>query len=185
MAFAHLSYSNLPNVEVNERDDIITPEVMREGVWNLEAYVEEISSSNAVDAPINVDKVYASVLKLWNVVQSRPGMSKAQVSRIKDLYDPVINSLNARGPETELEGAPQPRTLRASYVPGFPVVSIYLRTKFLSSISSIRSERTGNTPTTSQESTSTSPKRSRLLIPRLFKDKHALSIGVGKGLNKR
>jgi hypothetical protein len=64
----------------NQREgDIITTEAMREGVRKLEAYVEEISSNNAVNGPINVDKVHASVPKLWNVVQSQPGISEEQV----------------------------------------------------------------------------------------------------------
>jgi fatty acid synthase subunit alpha len=111
---------------VNENGDIITTEVIREGVRKLKAYVGEIYRSNAANAPINVDKVHASVLKLWNVVQSQPGISEEQVSRIKDLYDSVINSLNSQGPETKLKAAPQPRTRRASsqflrpQVPGCP-----------------------------------------------------------------
>ena len=89
-------------------------EVFREGTRKLETYVKEMSSSNAVSTLINVDKVHTSVLRLWNVVQSQLGISDGQVSRIKDLYESVINSLNTKGPETKPKATPQPRTCRAS-----------------------------------------------------------------------
>jgi fatty acid synthase subunit alpha len=47
-----VTFPTAPNVEINEKGDIIVTEVVREGVRKLEAYVEEMSSSNAVNAPI-------------------------------------------------------------------------------------------------------------------------------------
>ena len=91
-----VTFPTAPNVEISENGDIVVTKVLREGVRKLEAYVEKMSSSDAVNTLINVDKVHASVLKLWNVVQSQPGISEEQVSRIKDLYDSVINSLRGR-----------------------------------------------------------------------------------------
>ena len=91
-----VTFPTAPNVKISENGDIVVTEVLREGVRKLEAYVEKMSSSDAVNTPINVDKVHASVLKLWNVVQSQPGISEEQVSRIKDLYDSIINSLRGR-----------------------------------------------------------------------------------------
>jgi len=77
-------------------------------------YVEEMSNRNAVNAPINVGKVHAGVLEPWNVIQSRPGISEVQVSRIKGLYNSVINFLSTKGPEIKVKVVPQPRTRRAS-----------------------------------------------------------------------
>ena len=127
-------------------------EVVRDSVRKFGAYVEEMSSSDVVNAPINVDKVHASVLKLWNVVQSQPGISEEQVSPIKDLHDSVINSLRNKGPETEpLKMAPQPRTRRASHSScalRLPADPLFPRTRFLCSISNVRSEQAGSTATT-------------------------------------
>ena len=158
-------------------------EAVREGVRKLEAYVEEMSSSEAVNAPVDVDKVHAGVLKLWNAVQSQPGISEEQVSRIKDLHDSVINSLNTKGPETKLKAAPQPRARRASsqflrpHAPGGPSVSedkiplLHLKRKVGTSWE-YSSNLTGvyldvlNEIATSGTS---------------FKDKNAQPTGVGKG----
>ena len=156
-----VTFPTAPNVEISKNGDIILTEVVREGVRKLEAYAEEMSSTNAVDALMNVDKVHASVLKLWNVVQSQPGITEEQVSRIKDLYDSAINSLNTKGPETKLMAAPRPRTRRAS--------SQFLRPRVPggASISNARSERAGSTATTLQEFTSTSSTRLQPRVPRL------------------
>ena len=158
-------------------------EVFREGVRKLEAYVEEMSSSNAVNAPINVDKVHTSVLKLWNVVQSQPGISEEQVSRIKDLYDSVINSLNTKGPETKPKAAPQPRTRRASsqflrpQVPGGPSISedkiplLHLKRRvggnweYSNNLTGVYLDILNEIATSGTS----------------FKDKNALLTGVGKG----
>ena len=183
LIFHPVTFPTAPNVEINEKGDIITTEVVREGVRKLEAYVEEMSSSNAVNAPINVDKVHTSVLKLWNVVQSQPGISEEQVSRIKDLYDSVINSLNTKGPETKLKAAPQPRTRRASsqflrpQVPGGPSISedkiplLHLKRKvgtnweYSSNLTGVYLDILNEIATSGTS----------------FKDKNALLTGVGKG----
>jgi len=116
-------------VEINEKGDIIVTEVVREGVKKPEAYVDEMSSSDAVNAPISADKIHTSVLKLLNVVQSQPGIGEGQVSRIKDLYDSVVNPPSNKGPETKLKAAPQPRACRPSsqflrpHAPGGPSIS--------------------------------------------------------------
>ena len=52
-----------PNVEINEKGDIIMTGVVCEGVRKLEVYIEEMSSRNAVNALINVNKVHTSILK--------------------------------------------------------------------------------------------------------------------------
>ena len=66
-----VTFQTAPHVEINNNGDIIATEVVREGVRKLEAYVEEMSSATAVNAPINVDKVHDSVLKLWNAVKNK------------------------------------------------------------------------------------------------------------------
>lgn len=181
--YRDVTFPTAPNVEINEKGDIITTEVFREGVRKLEAYVEEMSSSNAVNTPINVDKVHTTVLKLWNVVQSQPGISEEQVSRIKDLYDSVINSLNTKGPETKLKAAPQPRARRASsqflrpQVPGGPSISedkiplLHLKRKvgtnweYSSNLTGVYLDILNEIATSGTS----------------FKDKNALLTGVGKG----
>ena len=178
-----VTFPTAPSVEINDKGDIITTEIFREGVRKLEAYVEEISSSGAVSAPINVDKVQAGVLKLWNVVQSQPGISEEQVSRIKDLYDSVINSLNAKGPETKLKTAPQPRARHASsqflrpQVPGGPSISedkiplLHLKRKvgtnweYSNNLTGVYLDIFNEIATSGTS----------------FKDKNALLTGVGKG----
>ena len=178
-----VTFPTAPKVEINEKGDIIVTEVVREGVRKLEAYVEEMSSSNAVNTSINVDKVHASVLKLWNVVQSQPGISEEQVSRIKDLYNSVINSLSTKGPETKLKAAPQPRTRRASsqflrpQVLGGPSISedkiplLHLKRKvgtnweYSSNLTGVYLDILNEIATSGTS----------------FKDKNALLTGVGKG----
>ena len=178
-----VTFPTAPKVEINEKGDIIITEVVREGVRKLEAYVEEMSRSDAVNAPIDVDKVHASVLKLWNVVQSQPGISEEQVSRIKDLYDSVINSLSTKGPETKLKGTPQPRTRRASsqflrpQAPGGPSISedkiplLHLKRKvginweYSSNLTGVYLDILNEIATSGTS----------------FKDKNALLTGVGKG----
>ncbi|KAF9648674.1 fatty acid synthase [Thelephora ganbajun] len=181
--YKDVTFPTAPNVEINEKGDVIVTEVVREGVRKLEAYVEEMSSSNAVNAPINVDKVHASVLKLWNVVQSQPGISEEQVSRIKDLYNSVINSLSTKSPETKLKAAPQPRARRASsqflrpQVPGGPSISedkiplLHLKRKvgtnweYSSNLTGVYLDILNEIATSGTS----------------FKDKNALLTGVGKG----
>jgi fatty acid synthase subunit alpha len=132
---------------------------------------------------MNVDKVHASVLKLWNVVQSQPGISGEQVSRIKDLYDSVINSLNTKGPEVKLKAAPQPRARRASsqflrpQVPGGPSISedkiplLHLKRKigtnweYSNNLTGVYLDILNEIATSGTS----------------FKDKNALLTGVGKG----
>ena len=67
-----VTFPAAPNVEISKNGDIIVTEVVHEGFRKLKAYVKEMSSTSAVNAPMNVDKVHASVLKFWNVVQSQP-----------------------------------------------------------------------------------------------------------------
>jgi len=177
-----VTFPTAPNVEISKNGDIIVTEVVREGVRKLEAYVEEMSSTNAVNAPMTIDKVHASVLKLWNVVQSQPGISEEQVSRIKDLYDSIINSLNTKGPEPKLKAAPQPRTRHAS--------SRFLRPQ----VPGGASISEGRIPLHLKRKVGTSWEYSNNLtgvyldIPNeiatsgtSFKDKNTLLTGVGKG----
>ena len=178
-----VTFPTASSVEISKNGDIILTEVVREGVRKFEAYVEEMSSTNAVDAPMNVDKVHASVLKLWNVVQSQPGISEEQVSRIKDLYGSVINSLNTKGPETKLKAAPRSRTRRASSqflrprVPGGAPTSedriplLHLKRKvgtsweYSNSLTGVYLDVLNEIVTSGTS----------------FKDKNALLTGVGKG----
>ncbi|KAF9641891.1 hypothetical protein BDM02DRAFT_3133490 [Thelephora ganbajun] len=62
-----VAFPTAPNAEINKKGDIIVTEVCGD-IGKVEAYVEEMSSNNALIVPIDVNKVYTGVLKLWNIV---------------------------------------------------------------------------------------------------------------------
>ncbi|KAJ7456863.1 hypothetical protein B0H11DRAFT_2321206 [Mycena galericulata] len=80
-----------PHTEVTSKGEIVYSEVVRENVRKLEAYVEEMASSDTISGAININKVQ-DVLKLWTVVKSQPGISQEQKNRIKALYEGGLTS---------------------------------------------------------------------------------------------
>ena len=54
------------------KGEIIYSEVVRENVRKLEAYVEEMASTdNVVPETINMQEIQDDVLELWNVVKTQ------------------------------------------------------------------------------------------------------------------
>jgi hypothetical protein len=94
-----VTFPTAPHTEVTAKGDIIYSEVVRENIWKLEAYVEEMASSDTVSGSVNTQKVQDGVLKLWMVVRSQPGISTEQKNCIKALYEGVVRSLR-KTPET-------------------------------------------------------------------------------------
>ncbi|VDB99061.1 unnamed protein product [Peniophora sp. CBMAI 1063] len=81
---------------VTAKVEIIYPEVARENVCKLEAYVEEVSNTdNVVTDAINMEKIQEDVLKVWNVFKTQPEISEEQKSKIKDLYASVPRTRRA------------------------------------------------------------------------------------------
>ncbi|KAK0191779.1 hypothetical protein F5146DRAFT_1198324 [Armillaria mellea] len=87
-----------PHTEVNSKGDIVYSEVVRVNVRKLEAYVEEMASSDTVSGAVNIQKIQDNVLKLWTIVKSQPEISEEQKNHIKALYEGVVRSLR-QGPD--------------------------------------------------------------------------------------
>ena len=98
-----------------EKGDIVYPEVGRENVRTLEAYVEEMATGGNVSTPSNIQTIQYDVLKLWNVVKSQLEISESP-KYLKGLYDGVVRSLHKR-PESGLRpGAPRTRRLSSQFL---------------------------------------------------------------------
>ncbi|EIN09976.1 fatty acid synthase [Punctularia strigosozonata HHB-11173 SS5] len=111
--YKDVTFPTAPRTEVTEKGDIVYSEVNRENVRKLEAYVEEMSSGDAVHGNVNINKVHEDVLKLWNVVKSQPEISEEQKNRIKALYEGVVKSLK-KPAEPPRPRPAAPRKRRAS-----------------------------------------------------------------------
>ncbi|VDC05507.1 unnamed protein product, partial [Peniophora sp. CBMAI 1063] len=108
------TFPTAPKTEVTAKGEIIYSEVVHENVRKLEAYVEEMASTdNVVTDAVNMEKIQEDVLKLWNGVKTQPEISEEQKGKIKDLYDSVVRSIKNEPAETHPH-ASQPRTRHVS-----------------------------------------------------------------------
>ncbi|KAL1666812.1 acyl transferase domain-containing protein, partial [Schizophyllum commune] len=110
--YKDVTFPTAPHTEVTAKGDIVYTEVVREGVRKLEAYVEEMASTDPVSGSVNIEKVQDDVAKLWTLVKSQPGISEEQKKRIKALYEGVVRSLR-KGPDSPRPRV-TPRTRRSS-----------------------------------------------------------------------
>ncbi|KAA1467738.1 fatty acid synthase [Dentipellis sp. KUC8613] len=111
--YKDVTFPTAPHTEVNEKGEIIYSEVVRENVRKLEAYVEEMATSDTISGTVNIQKIQDDVLKLWNVVKTQPEISDEQKNRIKALYEGVVRSLR-KGPEPARPRPGTPRSRRSS-----------------------------------------------------------------------
>ena len=148
----------------------------------LEAYVEEMASSEPVSGEVNIQKVQDDVLKLWTIVKSQPEISQDQKNRIKALYEGVVRSLR-KGTDTPQRTPRTPRSRRSS--------SQFLRPQ-VSAITSVSADKVPLLHLKRKEGTSWeySSNLTSVYLDVLneiatagttFKDKNALLTGVGKG----
>ncbi|KAH9856627.1 fatty acid synthase [Lenzites betulinus] len=179
--YKDVTFPTAPFTEVSDKGDIIYREVVRENVRKLEAYVEEMASSDQVVAPTNIQKIQDDVLKLWNVVKSQPEISDDQKNRIKALYEGVVRSLRKRSESRPRP--PAPRTRRSS--------STFLRPQ-VSNVASVTADKIPLLhlkrkvgPNWEYSSNLTGVYLDILheiaTSGSTFKDKNALLTGVGKG----
>ena len=70
-------------MEVTEKGEIKYSEIVRENVSKLEAYVEEMASSNTISGAVNIQKVQDDVLVLWSIVKALLEISNDQKNCIK------------------------------------------------------------------------------------------------------
>ncbi|KAI0918227.1 hypothetical protein AcV7_007029 [Taiwanofungus camphoratus] len=110
--YKDVTFPTAPHTEVTAKGDIVYSKVVRENVRKLEAYVEEMASSDTISSPTNIQKIQDDVLKLWNVVKSQPEISEEQKNCIKALYEGVVRTLRKRPESRPCPGAP--RTRRSS-----------------------------------------------------------------------
>ena len=61
----------------------------------LEAYIEEMASTDQISGSVNIQKIQDDVVKLWNIVKSQPEINEEQKNRIKfkALYNGVVRLL--------------------------------------------------------------------------------------------
>ncbi|KAH9964650.1 hypothetical protein BC827DRAFT_1154089 [Russula dissimulans] len=104
-----MSLSLLHLTEISKKGEIVYSEVNRENVHKLEAYVEEMCSADQISGSVNIQKIQDDVVKLWNVVRSRPEISEEQKNRIKVLYDGVVRSLRKVPDNRRRPGVPRTR----------------------------------------------------------------------------
>jgi fatty acid synthase subunit beta len=177
-----VTFPAAPHTEVTEKGEIKYSEVVRENVWKLEAYVEEMASGDTVSGSVNIQKVQDDVLKLWSVVKALPEISSDQKNHIKSLYEGVVRSLH-NNPD------PSPRTPRSRHSS-----SQLLRPQVtgVTAVTSLSSDKTpllhlkrkvGNTWEYSSNLTGVylDILHEIATLGTTFKDKNALLAGVGKG----
>ncbi|KAI0067274.1 fatty acid synthase [Artomyces pyxidatus] len=179
--YKDVTFPTAPKTEVNEKGDIVYSEVVRENVRKLEAYVEEMASTDNIAGSVNIQKIQDDVLKLWNVVKSQPEISDDQKNRIKALYDGVVRSLR-KNPETRSRPG-TPRSRRSS--------SQFLRPQ-VSGVTSVSADKAPLLHLKRKVGTNWeySSNLTGVYLDVLheiatsgttFKDKNALLTGVGKG----
>jgi fatty acid synthase subunit alpha, fungi type len=78
-------------------------------VHKLDTCVEEMCSADQISGSVNIQKIQDDVVKLWNVVKSRPEISEKQKNRIKALYDGVVRSLRKVSDNRLRPGVPRIR----------------------------------------------------------------------------
>ena len=78
-----VTFPTAPHTEVTEKGKIKYSEIVRENVSKLEAYVEEMASSNTISGAVNIQKVQDDVLVLWSVVKALLEISNDQKNCIK------------------------------------------------------------------------------------------------------
>ncbi|KAF5337910.1 hypothetical protein D9758_013124 [Tetrapyrgos nigripes] len=180
--YKDVTFPTAPHTEVTRQGEIIYTEVIRENVRKLEAYVEEMASSEPVSGQVNIDKVQDDVMKLWTIVKTQPEISQDQKNRIKALYEGVVQSLR-EGSATGTSTPRAPRSRRSS--------SQFLRPQ-ISGIASVSSDRVpllhlkrkvGAAWEYSSNLTSVylDILHEIATAGTTFKDKNALLTGVGKG----
>uniref|UniRef100_A0A0W0EUQ4 Putative fatty acid synthase n=1 Tax=Moniliophthora roreri TaxID=221103 RepID=A0A0W0EUQ4_MONRR len=180
--YKDVTFPTAPHTEVTAKGDIVYTEVMRENVRKLEAYVEEMASSEPVSGAVNIQKVQDDVAKLWTLVKSQPEISQEQKNRIKALYEGVVRSLR-KTPETPQRAPRVPRSRRSS--------SQFLRPE-VSGITTISADKVPLLHLKRKEGTNWeySSNLTSIYLDILheiatagttFKDKNALLTGVGKG----
>ncbi|KAL0065236.1 fatty acid synthase alpha subunit Lsd1 [Marasmius tenuissimus] len=180
--YKDVTFPTAPHTEVTAKGEIVYTEVIRENVRKLEAYVEEMASSEPVSGQVNIQKVQDDVLKLWTIVKSQPEISQEQKNRIKGLYEGVVRSLR-KGSDTPQRTPRTPRSRRSS--------SQFLRPQ-VSAITSVSAENVPLLHLKRKEGTTWeySSNLTSVYLDVLheiatagttFKDKNALLTGVGKG----
>ncbi|THV07258.1 fatty acid synthase [Dendrothele bispora CBS 962.96] len=180
--YKDVTFPTAPHTEVTSKGEIVYTEVIRENVRKLEAYVEEMASSEPVSGQVNIEKVQDDVLKLWTIVKTQPEISQDQKNRIKSLYEGVVQSLR-EGSGTGTSTPRAPRSRRSS--------SQFLRPQ-LSKIASVSADRVPllhlkRKVGTSWEYSSNLTSVYLDILHEIatagttFKDKNALLTGVGKG----
>ncbi|KAK7463431.1 fatty acid synthase alpha subunit Lsd1 [Stygiomarasmius scandens] len=180
--YKDVTFPTAPHTEVTSKGDIVYTEVIRENVRKLEAYVEEMASSEPVSGQVNIEKVQDDVLKLWTIVKAQPEISEDQKNRIKALYEGVAQSLR-EGSGTGTSTPRAPRSRRSS--------SQFLRPQ-ISGIASVSADRVPLLHLKRKVGTSWeySSNLTGVYLDILheiatagttFKDKNALLTGVGKG----
>ncbi|KAF5337956.1 hypothetical protein D9757_014846 [Collybiopsis confluens] len=178
--YKDVTFPTAPHTEVTSKGEIVYSEVIRENVRKLETYVEEMARSDTVSGPVNIQKVQDDVMKLWTIVKSQPEISQDQKNRIKALYEGVVRSLRAKGPETH---ARTPRSRRSS--------SQFLRPQ-ISAVASVSADKVPLLHLKRKVGTNWeySSNLTNIYLDILheiatagttFKDKNALLTGVGKG----
>ncbi|KAF9267936.1 fatty acid synthase [Marasmius fiardii PR-910] len=182
--YKDVTFPTAPHTEVTAKGDIVYTEVMRENVRKLEAYVEEMASSEPVSGQVNIQKVQDDVLKLWTMVKSQPEISQDQKNRIKALYEGVVSSLR-KGSETPQRTPRTPRSRRSSsqflrpQVSGITSYSVSADKVPLLHLK--RKEGTNWEYSSNLTSVYLDILHEIATAGTTFKDKNALLTGVGKG----
>ncbi|THH15787.1 hypothetical protein EW146_g4747 [Bondarzewia mesenterica] len=114
--YKDVTFPTAPHTEVNAKGDIVYSEIVRENVRKLEAYVEEMATTNNISGSVNIQKIQDDVLKLWTVVKSQPEISVEQKNRIKALYEGVVRSLRKTPEARPRPGAPRSRRSSSQFL---------------------------------------------------------------------
>ncbi|KAH8822971.1 fatty acid synthase [Flagelloscypha sp. PMI_526] len=114
--YRDVTFPTAPKTEVTEGGDILYSEIVRENVRKLEAYVEEMASTDPVEASPNIEKVQDDILKLWSLVNSQPGISQEQKNKIRALYEGVASSLRKNGDLTPPTGSQKSRRSSSQFL---------------------------------------------------------------------
>jgi fatty acid synthase subunit alpha len=64
LIYSLVTFPTAPHTEINEKGEIVYSEVNRENVRKLEAYVEEMASTDHISGSANIQKIQDDVVKL-------------------------------------------------------------------------------------------------------------------------
>jgi Fatty acid synthase type I helical domain len=107
-------FPTAPRAEVTAKGDIVYSKVVREDFHKLEAYVQEMSSGDAVSGTMNIQKVQ-DVFKLCTVVKLQLGMNQPRAEGPSERYTKVLSDHSPKALALIIASCARPRDRRSFF----------------------------------------------------------------------